>query len=522
MNTFLKPFTDELIDLHEKGVTRYKEETSINIKVHTLICTVDSVARPSIINSKQFNGKYGCSFCYHKGETIAVGGGFTTLYPCEMGKLRTVGEHYDHAKEAEDLEMSVMGVKGFSIASTIPCFSIIDSFVPDYMHYLLLGVVKTFVDAWFNLSNSNQQWYIGKAITEVEIRLLAIQPPSKITRTPRKLTDRKLWEAHEWKTFLCYYSLLCLEGYLPRKYLNHWFLLVYSIRILLQPRITPIELKKASEVILRFVLSIETLYGKELCKFNSHLLLHFERATKLFGALWDSSTFSAEHYNSVLARMFRNSQSIPEQICKSYNRFRKIEDESLYTFSNPECREDVKNLYVKLLGNVKVSQMCIEEGETLRIFGAYQYSKLSMIEKNVIEVLLDEEINVVAKLFNRFIQENVLSHGNDQNALEKRQNSCALLKNGMIVLIKHIVQIKTLQDHEKYVILANIYEEVERRACIANDHVVRISTDGIFHICDLTQNILVCYASDIQEKMICMPYSDHYCITKLVNNIEKD
>ena len=52
MNTFLKPFTDELIDLHEKGVTRYKEETSINIKVHTLICTVDSVARPSIINSK--------------------------------------------------------------------------------------------------------------------------------------------------------------------------------------------------------------------------------------------------------------------------------------------------------------------------------------------------------------------------------------------------------------------------------------------------------------------------------------
>ena len=140
-------------------------------------------------------------FCYHKGETIAVGGGFATLYPGEMGKLRTVGEHYDHAKEAEDLEMSVMGVKGFSIASKIPCFSIIDSFVPDYMHCLLLSVVKTFVDAWFNPSNSNQQWYIGKAITEVENRLLAIQPPSEITRTPRKLTDRKLWKAHNGKLF---------------------------------------------------------------------------------------------------------------------------------------------------------------------------------------------------------------------------------------------------------------------------------------------------------------------------------
>ena len=117
--------------------------------------------------------------------------------------------------------------------------------------------------------------------------------------------------------------------------------------------------------------------------------------------------------------MFKNSQSIPEQICKSYNRFRKIKHESLYIFSNPECPEDVKNSYVKLLGNVKVSQMCIEEGETLRIFGAHQYSKLSMIEKNVIEVLLDEEINVVVKFFNRFIQENILWHGNDQNALKK-------------------------------------------------------------------------------------------------------
>ena len=28
MNTFLKPFTDELIDLHEKGVTRYKEQNN--------------------------------------------------------------------------------------------------------------------------------------------------------------------------------------------------------------------------------------------------------------------------------------------------------------------------------------------------------------------------------------------------------------------------------------------------------------------------------------------------------------
>ena len=522
MNTYLKPFTDELIDLHENGVIRHVGGASINIKIHTITCPVDSVARPAIINSKQFNGKYGCSFCYHEGETAIVGNGFTRVYPGGIAKLRTVEEHYDHAKNAEELEIPIMEVKGFSIISLIPCFSIIDSFIPDYMHCLLLGVVKTFVDAWLNSSFSGNPWYIGTAITNVEARLLTIEPPCELTRTPRKLSDRKLWKAHEWKNFLCYYSLLCLEEYLPKKYLNHWFLLVYGIRIMLQPRISPNELKKASEIIVRFVLLIEPLYGKEFCKFNCHLLLHFQRAITLFGPLWDTSTFPAEHYNSVLARMFQNSQSIPEQISKNYNRFRRIEHESLYTFRNPACPEEIKDLYVKLLGNLKVSEMSIKEGESLRIFGAFQYHKLSMIEQNVIEELLQEPINEVTKLYNRFIYENVLWHGYDKNELEKRRNSSALLVNGKIILVKHIALVTTIQEEEKYVILGNVYEEIEKSSCIAKDHVVRIYSDEIFKICRITTTILACYLSDIQEKMICMAYPEGYCVTTLVNNIEKD
>ena len=107
---------------------------------------MDWVARPAIINSKQFNWKYGSSFYYHNGETAIVGRGFTRVYPGDMAKLCTLEKHHDHAKTAEELEMPIMG-GGFSIISLIPCFSIIDSFVPDYMHCLLLGVVKTFVDA---------------------------------------------------------------------------------------------------------------------------------------------------------------------------------------------------------------------------------------------------------------------------------------------------------------------------------------------------------------------------------------
>ena len=298
--------------------------------------------------------------------------------------------------------------------------------------------------------------------------------------------------------------------------------MVYGIKILLQSQITQLEHSKASNVLKQFVLSIEDLYGKEFCKFNTHLIHDFQRATKLFGALWDTSTFSAEHYNGVLARMFKNSQSVPEQICKSYNRFRKIEYESINTFSNPDCPTEIHDLYVKLLGSVKVSQTYIKEGALLRIFGAPKNHILSVIEKNVIQQLLEQDINSGSKLYYRFIYENILWYGNDQNDLQKRSNSCALLKNGNIVLIKIIAQVYTIDLVQKYVILANSYEVLERVNCITSDHVLRISSDEMFKICRLTQNIVALHPSEIQEKMICMPYDDSYCITKLVNHIEKD
>ncbi|XP_056604162.1 uncharacterized protein LOC130420694 [Triplophysa dalaica] len=68
MATLLTPFVDELQELEQTGIkwtdTQNEQHSS---KVHALICSSDSVARPQIRNTKQFNGIYGCDFCYHKG-----------------------------------------------------------------------------------------------------------------------------------------------------------------------------------------------------------------------------------------------------------------------------------------------------------------------------------------------------------------------------------------------------------------------------------------------------------------------
>lgn len=41
---------------------------------------------------------------------------------------------------------------------------------------------------------------------------------------------------------------------------------------------------------------------------------------KQFGDLWAVSCFPYEHYNDILAKMFRSSQAVPQQICKVYLR----------------------------------------------------------------------------------------------------------------------------------------------------------------------------------------------------------
>lgn len=73
-------------------------------KVHALICSSDSVARPQIRNAKQFNGEYGCDFCYHKG-------GSSYYYVSPEPPLRSESEHFQHAMAATP-QQPVMGERG--------------------------------------------------------------------------------------------------------------------------------------------------------------------------------------------------------------------------------------------------------------------------------------------------------------------------------------------------------------------------------------------------------------------------
>jgi hypothetical protein len=60
---FLYPTIDQLNELQNRGIAVH----GIIYQVRPLIISVDTVARPVLRNTTQFNGHHGCDFCLHRG-----------------------------------------------------------------------------------------------------------------------------------------------------------------------------------------------------------------------------------------------------------------------------------------------------------------------------------------------------------------------------------------------------------------------------------------------------------------------
>jgi len=52
--------------------------------------------------------------------------------------------------------------------SLVPNFDVARGFVPDYMHSVLLGVVRQFVFLWCDSTDSDKPFYLGRSLSKVD------------------------------------------------------------------------------------------------------------------------------------------------------------------------------------------------------------------------------------------------------------------------------------------------------------------------------------------------------------------
>lgn len=149
-NFFLETFNSEIDALLKDGI----EFEGVRVKVIIHVFIADSPGRTKVLNTLQFNGKYGCLMCLH--PTVFER---NTIYPMLDGiETRTHTDYIFQVNEAQKRNKDFQVVKGFCYMSnwlTIP-----ESIGLDYMHMCLLGTFKYTIMMIF--TQKNHGWVIIK------------------------------------------------------------------------------------------------------------------------------------------------------------------------------------------------------------------------------------------------------------------------------------------------------------------------------------------------------------------------
>lgn len=82
--------------------------------------------------------------------------------------------------------------------------------------------------------------------------------------------------------------------------------------------ITTLQLQKAKQLLLSFVIEFEQLYGEENMVFNVHQLLHMAECVENNGSLFLYSTYSMEDHIGHLISLANGTTDICHQICEKY------------------------------------------------------------------------------------------------------------------------------------------------------------------------------------------------------------
>lgn len=178
------------------------------------------------------------------------------------------------------------GVKRISCMVAAIDFDLIFSFPIDYMHCVLLGIMKKLLNLWLDTSNHKKPYYIEKK-NQIALskRLVNIKPISEIIRKPRSIFSRGDYKANEYRSLLYYYLWFALDGLLDAKYVKHFRLLSSSIYALSTNSISLQSIEYARIQLIDFVNQFEVLYGKSNVTINLHLLKHIPMQVENLGPL---------------------------------------------------------------------------------------------------------------------------------------------------------------------------------------------------------------------------------------------
>ncbi|XP_067206206.1 uncharacterized protein [Linepithema humile] len=402
MNLYISTFHHQAAILMERGVDIIVHATGeiINFKVYSALC-----------------------WCYIKGKHD----GTTMRYPISQmtdPPLRTHEKYILDVQTAVRCKKVVNGVKGYSAMLLFPLLDCVWGFPPDYMHGALLGVTRQIWMEWSkkHLSKSDKE--------KIDKRLLLLKPPHEIHRLPRSIFDCVKWKASEWRSWMLFYSVLCIQGILRNELFHSYLLFVKSMHTLLTCNISEQDLIECDKNLQIFVLESQKYYGESFMTFNVHSLLHFVESVRISGPLWASSTFPFENGIFLFKQNVNAAKGISYQISvnwlKRYSLHSRIDASSKSII----CKEYCYNLF-----NHRLLTNCVQTENGALVIGMIEPKKNL---KNLAQTFFNNnEIRI--DVFNRCIFRQTVIHSVAYTRPRKTNNTMILLNSGKIVKVQNLL-----------------------------------------------------------------------------------
>lgn len=306
MQKFFYPLLREMKQLIENGgFTVKKNGNSHQFMPIISHCCCDLPAKVDVQGMISYNGYNSCGYCLHPGISVKQNGSSTSVVRYikrkQNEKSRT---HTQMLNTYERLKStSISGVQKISCLVALEDFDLIDGFCLDYMHSVLLGVVKKLMSLWLDSPNHKEPFYIKPKLQPIlEARIQNIKPTREIARAPRSISEKANFKANEYRSLLLYYLPCSLNNVLEKRYADHFMLLSSAIYMLLQDRIPIQNVETAEKRLIKFADDFEKLYKKQNVTMNVHLMRHIGTAVRNLGPLWSQSAFAMEDNNGKLVK----------------------------------------------------------------------------------------------------------------------------------------------------------------------------------------------------------------------------
>ena len=300
-DVYLYEFLKELNATLQNGL--YINDVHRVVVIHSFVC--DAPARQYIKKIKAHSGYFSCERCEICGERSE--GGERGVKFIKLGNKKRTNESfraqsYCSHQKPNDVSPLVQ----------LPLDLILD-FPLDYMHLVLLGVVKRLLRLWLGTSDYHVTKYScnfrllartsGPCIA-ARLQVCSESVPSEFQRRPRQMDENKFFKAKEYRTLLLYTFPYVFKGLFtnnPRVY-THFLLLVVSFRIMLCRKPTQNFVRYVRALLERFVKDLQGLYGSVHMTYSVHNLVHIADDYERFGLLDNVSAFLFESYMQTLKK----------------------------------------------------------------------------------------------------------------------------------------------------------------------------------------------------------------------------